>query len=215
MLDGRALPSGDVATVHPILLVHGINDTGARFDKMRSVLLARGLGPVHAMNIAPSDASITLEAMGEQVMDGLRALMESASAQKVDIVAFSMGALAVRHVLHVLDGRSGVRRFVSVSGPHHGTLTAYLDRKAGTRQMRPGSRYLREINAAEGEWGDVEVYSFRSPLDLVVIPATSSVLEGASNRSFTVAAHHLMLSDDKVIEAVVQALADTDHDSVG
>jgi triacylglycerol lipase len=104
-----------------------------------------------------------------------------------------------------------VRRFVSVSGPHHGTLTAYLGRNAGTRQMRPGSRYLRQINAAEGEWGDMEVFSFWSPLDLVVIPATSSVLEGAQNRSFTVAQHHLMLSDDKVIEAVVQALADADH----
>ena len=201
--------------MHPVLLVHGINDTGARFDKMRTVLLAHGFEPVHAMNLTPSDASITLEAMSEQVMDALRTLKESASTQKVDIVAFSMGALAVRHVLHALQGRSCVRRFVSVSGPHHGTLTAYLGRKAGTRQMRPGSRYLSEINAEEGNWGDVEVFSFWSPWDLVVIPATSSVLDGAHNRAFGVALHHWMLTDDRVIDAVVRALTSADRQTAG
>ena len=190
--------------------MHGINDTGARFDRMRSVLLARGFGSVQAINITPSDASITLEAMGEQVMDGLRACQEAAGTQKVDIVAFSMGALAVRHALHNLDGRSRVRRFISVSGPHHGTLAAYLSWKSGTKQMRPSSRFLRDLNAGGDRWGDVEVFSFWSPLDLVVIPAVSSALESAHNRTFPVALHHRMLSDDRVIEAVVQTLARAD-----
>ena len=138
--------------MHPVLLVHGINDTGARFKKMRGVLQARGFGHVRAMNITPPDASITLEAMGEQVMAGVRACQEEAGTQKVDIVAFSMGALAARHYLHNLDGRSSVRRFVSVSGPHHGTLTAYLGWKTGTKQMRPGSQFLRDLNAGDGRW---------------------------------------------------------------
>jgi triacylglycerol esterase/lipase EstA (alpha/beta hydrolase family) len=196
--------------VRPILLVHGINDTGARFDKMRGVLQDRGFGPAHAVNITPPDASITLEAMGEQVMDGIRVCQEAAEMQTVDIVAFSMGALAVRHALQNLDGRSSVRRLVSVSGPHHGTLTAHLSWRVGTKQMRPGSRFLRDLNAEGDRWGDVEVFSFWSPLDLVVVPATSSILEGAHNRAFRVALHHHMLSDDRVIEAVVQVLARAD-----
>jgi len=193
--------------MQPVLLVHGINDTGARFDKMRSVLQTRGFGPVHAMSITPPDASITLEVMGEQVMDGVRACQGTAETQKVDIVAFSMGALAARYALHDLGGQSCVRRLVSVSGPHHGTLTACLGGRAGAKQMRPGSRFLRELNAGGGRWGDVEVFSFWSPFDLVVIPATSSVLKGAHNQSFGVVLHHLMPSDDRVIEAVIRALA--------
>jgi triacylglycerol lipase len=193
--------------MHPVLLVHGINDTGERFAKMRSVLLAGGFDTVQALNITPSDASITLEAMGEQVMNGMRECQDASGEQELDIVAFSMGALAVRSALRDQDVRSSVRRFVSVSGPHHGTLTAWLSRRAGVKQMRPGSRFLRDLNSGGGRWGDVEVFSFRSRFDLVVIPATSSVLEGAHNRVFSVAAHHQMLSDDRVIEAVVQALA--------
>jgi triacylglycerol esterase/lipase EstA (alpha/beta hydrolase family) len=193
--------------MHPVLLVHGINDTGARFDKMRAVLQARGFGPVHAMNITPSDGSIALEAMGEQVIGAIRALSETADTQQIDIVAFSMGALATRCALQSLDGRSSVRRFVSVSGPHRGTVTAYLSGKTGPKQMRPGSRFLRELTADARGWDGIEVFSFWSPFDLVVIPASSSALEGAHNRSFPVAVHHWMLSDDRVLEAVVQALA--------
>lgn len=209
-LGGRGRPFGDATTLHPVLLVHGINDTGARFEKMRSVLRVRGFSHVHAMNITPPDASITLEAMGEQVMAGVRVCREEAGTQKVDVVAFSMGALATRYFLGSLDGRASVRRFVSVSGPHHGTLTAYLNGRTGTKQMRPGSRFLQDLNTGDGRWGEVEVFSFWTPLDLVVVPATSSVLEGAHNQAFRVALHHQMLSDDRVIEAVIQALEPPD-----
>jgi triacylglycerol esterase/lipase EstA (alpha/beta hydrolase family) len=173
---------------------------------MRRVLQDRGFDPVHAMNITPSDASITFQVMGEQVMDAVRACQEAAGTQKVDVVAFSMGALAARYALDNLGGRSCVRRFISVSGPHHGTLSAYFGWKDGTKQMRPSSRFLRDLNAQGGRWGDVEVFSFWSPFDLAILPAASSVLEGADNRVFRVAMHHQMLSDDRVIEAVVQAL---------
>ncbi|MDZ4169522.1 MAG: lipase [Coriobacteriia bacterium] len=194
--------------MHPVLLVHGINDTGARFKKMRDVLETRGFRSVHAINLTPPDGSITLEAMGEQVIDGVRACRDVAGSQMIDIVAFSMGALAARSALHDPDVRSSVRRFVSISGPHHGTVNAHLSWKSGTRQMRPGSRFLRDLEMDAERWGEIEVYSFWSPFDLVVIPARSSVLEGAQNRSFLVAVHHWMLSDDRVIAAVVQALSE-------
>lgn len=196
--------------MYPVLLVHGINDTGARFDKMRSALRAHGFDSVSAMNITPPDASITLEAMGEQVMEAVRECRQTAGAQKIDIVAFSMGALAVRHALQNVGGLPFVRRLVTVSAPHHGTLTAYLSRKSGVTQMRPGSRFLRDLNAGGGWWGDLEVFSFWSPLDLVVIPATSSVLADAHNQAFRVALHSRMLSDDRVIGAVIQALEPED-----
>jgi len=76
--------------------------------------------------------------------------------------------------------------------------------------MRPGGRFLSDLNAGGGRWGDLEVFSFWSPLDLVVIPATSSVLANAHNQAFRVALHSRMLSDDRVIEAVIQALEPED-----
>lgn len=193
--------------MHPVLLVHGIMDRGWRFGRMRTALEAHALGPVHAMEIVPNDGSITFAVMGEQVRESANALLLQTGASKVDIVAFSMGALAVRQFLHFLDGHRQVRRFISLSGPHHGTLTARLNFNSAGRQMRPGSTFLKELNAGEGNWGDVEVHSFWTPLDLTIFPSESSRLEGADNRTFPVMLHPLMITDRRVIQAVAEVLA--------
>ena len=194
-------------SMYPVLLVHGIDDTGTRFRQMRAALLTRGFSPVYAMDIIPSDASISIEAMGNQVLDAVRKLQQTTPAQKVDVVAFSMGALAVRYFLQRQGGRSMVRRFISIAGPHHGTLSAYLCQNVGCFQIRPGSDLLHDLNADMDPWGDVKVSSFWSPLDLMVIPATSSLLVRAHNRAFIVILHPWMVSDKRVIEAVAQTLA--------
>ncbi len=126
-------------------------------------------------------------------------------------MAYSMGALAVRYFLHWLDGRFIVRRFVSLAGPHHGTWMAHLRQNVGSRQMRPDSQFLRELNAEGDKWGDVDVYSFWSPLDLMVLPATSSVLDHAHNRAYSVLFHPWITSDQRVMEAVVQTLMAADQ----
>ena len=165
---------------YPILLVHGIDDSGARFSRMKAALVGRGLGPVRAMDIVPSDASISIEGMASQVRDAACALQRKTCAPRIDLVAFSMGALVARYFLQRQGGRSVVRRFISIAGPHHGTLIAYLRQNEGSRQMRPGSALLRGLNADVNPWGDVEVFSFWTPLDLMVIPATSSRLKGGA-----------------------------------
>lgn len=194
-------------SVYPVLLVHGIDDTNTRFKQMRAVLLTRGFSPVYAMDIIPSDASVSIEAMGSQVLETVRKLQQTTHVQKVDIVAYSMGTLAVRYFLQRQSGRSMVRRFISIAGPHHGTLSAYLRQNIGSLQMRPGSALLHDLNSDIDPWGDVQVSSFWSPLDLMVFPATSSRLVRAHNRAFIVILHPWMVSDKRVIEAVAQTLA--------
>lgn len=83
---------------------------------------------------------------------------------------------------------------------------AYLRGAVGTRQMRPGSRALRHLD--EQGWGAVEVHSLWSPLDLVVIPATSSRLDAAHNRAMPVALHPWMATDTRVLEAICEVLAE-------
>lgn len=192
-------------TTFPILLVHGIFDTGKRFSTMQAALCARGLNKVRAMNIVPRDASISMEAMAAQVQAEVQAFQQSTGAEKVDIVAFSMGALVVRCFLQKMGGRTDIRRFVSISGPHHGTWTAYLGWNAGSRQMQPGSVFLQELNSQSDPWGDVKVFSFWTPYDRTIIPPSSSILPHAQNRTFNVLIHHWMLSDKQVIQAVAGA----------
>ncbi|MBN1538361.1 MAG: hypothetical protein JW908_16610 [Anaerolineales bacterium] len=191
----------------PVLLVHGIDNSSKRLRTMQRALLQRGFSSVVAMDIVPSNGSIRFEAMGKQVRDAAFQLLHSTGAPKIDIVAYSMGALAARYFIQRLGGKSMVRRFVSISGPHHGTFNAYFRLNTGCRQMRPNSDFLIALNSDIDPFGDVAVFSFYTPYDLMVLPGKSSIIPGAHNRAFPVLLHPLMTFDRRVIEAVAQTLA--------
>jgi triacylglycerol lipase len=193
-------------SLHPVLLVHGIDDSGQRFFKLQTHLLRRGFGRVVAMDIVPPDASIPLEEMANQVMQRLFQLRWETGFEKVDLVGYSMGSLAARYFIQRQGGKKWVRRFISISGPHRGTWAAYLRRNAGCRQMRPGSSFLKDLNGDPDPWGEVDVYSFYTPFDLMIFPGFFSRLHGACNRTFKVALHPLMVSNEDVIQAVEQTL---------
>jgi triacylglycerol lipase len=193
-----------------VLLIHGIYDTEIIFRKMREELEAHGIYKVDAMNIAPSDASIPFEKMADQVSVAVDQCMRKTKTAQIDIVAYSMGAIAARYYLQSRNGRSPIRKYISIAGPHHGSFTAYLGWDIGARQLRPHSPFMEWLNRDEGEWGSVEMYSIWSPWDLMVLPAHSSVLKQAINLPVHVLFHNLLVSNRGVIREVI-AILKKDH----
>jgi triacylglycerol lipase len=195
-------------TATPILLVHGIWDSAARIEPLCAGLAARGLGHARAIDLTPNDGRASIEQLAAQVDAAVEALRAETGASQLDLVGFSMGALVSRWYIQRGPGRARVRRFVSISGPHQGTLNAYCLPFAGVRQMRPGSALLRSLAADPDPWGSVEVHVLYTPLDLMIVPARSSELPGArTTRSFPVALHRWMLFDRRVLDAVAGILA--------
>jgi triacylglycerol lipase len=190
----------------PVLCVHGIDDKSASFEPMIKALRAREFKYILAMDLKPPDGSITIEEMAGQVKQAAEKLLVDSRADRIDIIAFSMGSLASRYFIQRLGGSLCVRRFIAISGPHHGTLTAYLRQTSGVRQMRPGSVLLKELAGDLQSWGKVQVFSFWTWMDLMICPAWSSRIEGAVQRVFSVPLHPWMFTDRKVIEVVVQTL---------
>ena len=81
--------------------------------------------------------------------------------------------------LQRLGGRA--RRFVSIAGPHQGSLTAYgLPGRLG-RELRPGSALLRDL---AGDWEatarQTPTTAIWTPFDLIVSPGWSGRLPGAT-----------------------------------
>ena len=194
--------------------MHGIWDDGARFDVMRRALERRG-HTVRAIDLRPNDGSVSVEHMAEQVDAAARAL-----GSAIDLVGFSMGALVSRFWIQRGEGRARVRRFVSISGPHHGTATAYALPLAGVRQMRPGSArrrararapapggaLLRSLARDPDPWGDVDVHTVWTPMDLMILPPRSSRLPGATEHRVPVPLHRWMITDRRVVERVAGIL---------
>jgi triacylglycerol lipase len=190
-----------------VLLVHGIWDSARRLEPLRRGLERRGLRWLVPLDLRPSTGSAPLERLGEQVRARAEELAAQAPEGRVDVVGFSMGALVTRWWIQRGGGQGLARVFVSISGPHQGTLGAWALPLAGARQMRPGSEFLRDLAADPSPWGPVAVHCLYTPLDLMILPPTSSVLAGArSVEAIPVALHRWMLSDERVLDAVARRL---------
>ena len=194
---------------HPLLLVHGIWDTGACFDAMREALENAGCGPVETIDLEPNNGSARIERLAEQVDDAARGLLRGAACGKLDLVGFSMGALVSRFWLQRLSGSALTRRFVSISGPHHGTVTAWAMPHAGVRQMRKNSQLLKELDDDDAPFGEVRVHTLRTPFDLMIVPSISSKLAHAhEDHVLKIPMHRLMITHPLAIERVVRILSD-------
>jgi triacylglycerol esterase/lipase EstA (alpha/beta hydrolase family) len=191
----------------PLLCVHGIWDTSAVFDRMAGALRRQGWSDIQALDLAPNDGRGDIPTLAAQVKQAADALLARTGQARLDLIGFSMGALVSRYYLQRLGGREEVRRFISISGPHQGTLTAMLSGRIGARQMRPSSALLNELAQDASPWGGCEVHAFWTPFDLIILPPSSSALPGAKERRFNVPLHPLMLSDRAVIQAVAEVLS--------
>lgn len=191
----------------PVVLVHGIDDTPRVFKAMEAHLGREGFARVSAVTLSPNDGGLPMEALAAQLEAHVEQVRRASGAARVDVVAFSMGALVARVWMLEQDGRHRVRRFVSISGPHAGTATGWLRGNQGATQMRWNSPLLQRLRSDAPAFAPTEVFSLWTPLDLMIVPAHSSRLEGARERTFPVLLHPLMLSDGRVLRAVTEALS--------
>ena len=193
---------------HPVLFLHGIHDRAKVFAKMVRALEEAGATHLRAIDLRPNDGAASLRELAKQADDAAHALLTESGATKVDVVAFSMGTLVARYWLQRLGGKTRARKFISISGPHAGTWAAHLSGKPGIREMRPGSDFLRDLESDPDPFGEVRVHVLFTPLDLIILPAKSSLLKQAATvQAFPVVLHPLMLSDRRVLSAVKELLA--------
>ena len=191
----------------PVLLVHGLWDSRARIEPLAQGLRERGIERVHGFDLRPSDGRAPIAELARQVAEQADALRREAGAVQIDVIGFSMGALASRYYLQRGGGHEHVRRFISISGPHAGTWTAFALPHAGIREMRPRSQLLRELDADPDPFGAVEVHCIYTALDLMILPATSSVLRAAhSVHRLRVPLHRWMILHPDVLDLVACTL---------
>jgi triacylglycerol lipase len=187
-----------------VLLVHGIWRSGATFKRMSRYLGKRGF-EAHAVDLVPSDGSAGLDELAKQIE--VYAAERLPAGSPFDLVGFSMGGVVCRYYLQRLGGVARVRRFVSISSPHHGTATAYLQRRPGCVQMRPSSALLRDLNGDVAMLERIDVTSIWTPLDLMILPPDSSRLPVGREVLVPAPIHGLMLHDPRALRAVADALS--------
>jgi triacylglycerol lipase len=205
MLD--AAPKASASSTIPTLVVHGLLDNERRIAPLCEGLRRHGVAHVHSFDLRPNDGRAPIAVLGAQVRAFALELRERYACERIDVVGFSMGALASRYFVQREGGRELVRRFVSISGPHAGTLTAFALRRPGALDMRPDSTLLRDLAADSDPYGEVEVHCVYSRFDLMVVPARTALLPQAqSTREIPALVHRLLVHDRRVHAHVASLL---------
>lgn len=189
---------------HPVLLVHGINDTRAIFQRMAPYLTNLGWS-VYDLDLIPSNGEIGLDELGKQVADCVAQTF--APEQPFDLVGFSMGGIVSRYYVQRLGGLNRVGRFITIASPHQGTWTAYALDQLGCIQMRPNSAFLQDLNWEATVLEQLNFTSIWTPFDLMIVPANSSQMPVGKNVQVPVLTHAAMITDPRSLSVVAQALS--------
>lgn len=189
---------------NPVLLLHGIWDTGAIFRPMARHLNSLGW-ETHDLNLSPNNGDGCLAALAQQVATYADRAFPSGTS--FDLLGFSMGGIVGRYYLQRLGGFDRVQRFITLSSPHSGTWVAYGSGRLGCRQMRPSHPFLQDLNQDIGMLDRLNFTSIWTPLDAMILPASSSQVSVAQDVKVWVPLHKDMVSHPQSLQAVASALA--------
>jgi len=187
-----------------VVLVHGFGDTGRLFRRLWLDLEARG-HLCHAPTLRPRDGGLGMEDLSGKLASFIRANVPRGAPAA--LVGFSMGAIVARHYLQARLDAGSARAFFSIAGPHRGTISAYLHGGVGVRQMRPGSAFLRDLEAGAGALRGLPVFTYRTPFDLMVVPSRSSRIASAHERVLWCPFHSMLPGHRPLMDHIAGELA--------
>lgn len=192
--------AGEAGLAKPVathaVLVHGIFEDGRRFKKMKARLESHGIRCI-APKLIHHDGIGGLDFLAEHLKKDIDEAF--GKNEKIILIGFSMGGMVARHYLQQLGGASRCATFITISSPHHGTAAAWAFPSEGAVQMRAGSEFLADLARTEHRLGKMPVISYRTPLDVIILPAENSIWERAENVAFNIPAHPMMIQSEKVI----------------
>ena len=190
---------------NPVLLIHGINDTGEVFCKMAPYLAELGWS-VYDISLTPNNGKLGLDELAGQVAAYIDKTF--APEQPLDLVGFSMGGIVSRYYVQRLGGIERVQRFITISAPNQGTSIAYFSQRPGCIQMQPASKLIQDLNQDAAMLDQLNFTSIWTPFDLIIVPAKSSQMPVGREVIVPVLLHSWMLTDPRSIQAVVEALSE-------
>ncbi|MEP6482313.1 MAG: alpha/beta hydrolase [Rhodoglobus sp.] len=188
-----ALPQG---TRTPVLLIPGVYEPWRYLLTIGRRLSALG-HPVHALpglgyNVAP---------IAETAARAQRYLDEN-DLWHVAVVGHSKGGIVGKHMMAFDDLDNRINRLVAIACPFEGSTRAKYVPVNTIRPFLPGDELLgrlasnREVNA--------RITSIYPQADQVI--PNGSYLEGATNLELPLYGHFRLLSDPRVVDAVVAAI---------
>jgi len=154
----------------PVLLVPGWMGRSLDMEALKERLVRDGWAEEDVFPLEFTDpVGSSLEHAAELDQAIQDALLET-GADELDVVAHSMGGLALWVLLQRKGSQLPIDRAVFLATPFQGTVTAYLAWGSGGPEMVPGSDFLQGLHQGGLPQRWVNSMLIRTPLDLTVVP---------------------------------------------
>ena len=126
----------------------------------------------------------------ERVASAVQTLRERTGANRVSIVAHSMGAISARWCIRFGSCAGKVAQVVTLSGANHGTFWAQFCGlqywSQGCGDLKADSAALSKLNEGDETPDDAIAWqTWVSKCELVIVPRQSAALDGAENHDVT------------------------------
>jgi triacylglycerol lipase len=192
----------------PVLLVPGWIDSEEDLLPLRERFIETGWSGERVVALSFQDPVGSNRDHAREISAAVDQLRMETRSDHVDIVAFSMGGLAVRHYLNVGvatgSGRKNpVRKVVFLATPHRGTLVALMAWGDGGGEMEPGSDFLTELNSHPPLPPGLEALTIRTSVDLTVVPHESATLPDVPDLVVCCPTHRGLLRDEQAFQRLL------------
>ncbi|MFB8030878.1 esterase/lipase family protein [Streptomyces sp. NPDC056465] len=207
----QAAPAASTAaalsTSTPVVFVHGYTGNASNWVTAKSVFQLNGWSSSKLF-------TYDYNSYGNNITNaqGLASFVNNVKSQtgasKVAIVNHSMGGLVSQYYLKVLGGNTSVSHLASIAGANHGTTYASACLIYVTcQQMYPGSSYISQITSGDETPGDTRYATWYSACDGIILPYTSTKLNGATNNNVACQTHIGYLTDTITLGAIARFVA--------
>lgn len=190
----------------PILLVHGMADNRSIFAVLRHGLRRRGFGRIQTINYSMLTADVRRAAadLGTEV----ERLVEETGYERIHVIGHSLGGLIARYYVQRLGGDERVDTLVTLGTPHQGTYVAYGWRSGLTRQLRPGSPLIAELDAPVTQCR-TRFVAYRSDIDQLVVPQRNAGLHHPDLHVHNIELHGVGHMSLPITRSVVHGISST------
>jgi len=206
----RQPPEGPVPGLRsvPVVLVPGWYEEATDLEPLSQRLTESGwpADRIAIVNFADPVGSNADHA--REIAEQVEELRRDTGADRVDIVAHSMGGLAVRYFLSDPAQSLVARRVVFLGTPQRGTWIAYFAWGDGGGEMIPESEFLDSLNAQPPVPVGVDALTIRTPVDTHVVPGENATLPGVPDVEVCCPSHGGLVDDGGTFEVVHAFLAE-------
>lgn len=155
--DPSGRTDGGKVTHIPIIFVHGATRSAQDWDKERQYFLSHGYTPNELWAFSYGYGTMQKPDSNTENVPTLRDFVASVisylqtnvnpNVKQVNIIAHSLGGTIARKWMQEDNAYAQVHSLITIASPHHGLGACPDPNNLGCQELRPGSKWLQELNA--------------------------------------------------------------------